>query len=179
LTFSTTLPFPPSRTSTEHSKTIVTDPCVDQESSARSWGYYQWSCVTRLSKKEKHLIVLLALFSPSFAGVSLITLGCGVHGCKTLVTEPMKYGRTLQHLIYSALHIYSEKRFAPVTLYLIVRGQIVTSVTPAPLNLINMPAATSTELRERIMHWFYNLELSLEEIILLSGRSQCNPSDVW
>ena len=35
-----------------------------------------------------------------------------------------------------------------------------------------MPAATSTDLRERIIHWFYDLELPVEEVILLSGRSR-------
>jgi transposase len=35
-----------------------------------------------------------------------------------------------------------------------------------------MPAATSTDLHERIIHWFYDLELPVEEVILLSGRSR-------
>jgi transposase len=35
-----------------------------------------------------------------------------------------------------------------------------------------MPAATSTDLRERIIHWFYDLKLPVEEIVLLSGRSR-------
>jgi len=32
--------------------------------------------------------------------------------------------------------------------------------------------ATSVELRERIVHWFYDFELPVKDIVLLSGRSQ-------
>ena len=39
-----------------------------------------------------------------------------------------------------------------------------------------MPAATSTacstELRERIVRWFYNFNLSVDKIVLWSGRGQ-------
>jgi hypothetical protein len=35
-----------------------------------------------------------------------------------------------------------------------------------------MPATTSTELRERIVQWFYDFNLPVHEIVLLSGCSQ-------
>jgi transposase len=35
-----------------------------------------------------------------------------------------------------------------------------------------MPAPTSTELRERIVRWFYDFNLPVEEIVCLSGRSR-------
>ncbi|KAH9971358.1 hypothetical protein BGW80DRAFT_1174602 [Lactifluus volemus] len=35
-----------------------------------------------------------------------------------------------------------------------------------------MPAATSTELQEHIICWFYDFELPVKEIVLLSGCSQ-------
>lgn len=35
-----------------------------------------------------------------------------------------------------------------------------------------MSPATSTELQERIIYWFYNLNLPVNEIVSLSGRSQ-------
>ena len=35
-----------------------------------------------------------------------------------------------------------------------------------------MPTATPTGLWERIIHWFYHLELPVKEIVILSGRSK-------
>jgi hypothetical protein len=35
--------------------------------------------------------------------------------------------------------------------------------------VFDMAPATSTELRERIIYWFYNLKLPVDETVLLSG----------
>jgi transposase len=35
-----------------------------------------------------------------------------------------------------------------------------------------MPSATSTDLQERIIQWFYDFNLPIDKIVLLSGRSR-------
>jgi hypothetical protein len=78
---------------------------------------------------------------------------------------------------YSALHIVPEKWFRASEFVHICSSQTVTlSRWPAPhasciLQSI-MPATTSTELREQIVQWFYNFNLPVYEIVLLSGHSQ-------